>query len=101
MEYLGHAARGVRDGCEALEALDVESYDLVLMDCQMPGVDGFEATRRLRQRGDLVPIVAFTALDPLAVRARCFAVGMNDFLAKPFELSELSAVLSRWLPAPA
>ncbi len=91
------------NGVEALEVLDREQIDLVLMDCNMPVMDGYEATRRIRQQarwGDL-PIIALTANALPDERERCTAAGMNDYLAKPFRRDELLSLLSQWLPATA
>mgnify|MGYP000138230616 CR=1 FL=1 len=71
-----------------------EPYDLVLMDCQMPGVDGFEATRRLRSAGVDTPIIALTANATPSDRARCMAAGMDDFTSKPLTLADLRRVLA-------
>ncbi len=98
---LGIDAETASDGYEALEILARRPYDLVLMDRQMPGLDGLDVTRRLRQRGDLVPVVGFTSLDGDTDRARCAAAGMNDFLHKPLRLAELRAVIGRWLSGDA
>ncbi|HNX94268.1 MAG TPA: PAS domain S-box protein [Holophaga sp.] len=73
-------------------------FDLVLMDIQMPEMDGFEATRRIRERLRDLPILAMTAHALESDRMRCFEVGMNDHLSKPFEPQELQALLTRWLP---
>ena len=86
------------DGREALAALEAQTYDLVLMDCQMPVMNGFEATAALRARGDQVPIIAMTANAMQGDREACIAVGMNDYIAKPFARDVLEAVLARWLP---
>ena len=76
-----------------------EEYDLVLMDCQMPRMDGFEATRRIRQTGSSqVPIIAVTANAMSGDRERCIREGMNDYLSKPVQLSALAEVLESWLP---
>ena len=88
-------------GAEALDILEREAIDLVLMDCNMPVMDGYEATRRIRQQerwADL-PIIALTANALPDERERCTAAGMNDYLAKPFRRDELIALLSQWLPA--
>ena len=75
-------------------------YDLVLMDCEMPVMDGFEATRRIRASlHPDIPIVAVTADAMPADRDRCLSEGMNDYLAKPVELRLLDGVLAKWLPA--
>jgi len=85
-----------------VEALANAGYDLVLMDCQMPVMDGFEATLHIREvhRSD-IPIVAVTADAMPADRDRCLQAGMNDYLAKPVELQQLSDVLAKWLRAPS
>ena len=91
----------VTNGVEAVEAVRQASYDLVLMDCQMPLMDGFEAARRIRESvGTNLPIVAITADAMPADRARCLAEGMSDYLAKPVQLAQLAEVLDRWLPCP-
>jgi CheY-like chemotaxis protein len=71
------------------------------MDCQMPGVDGYEATARLRANGVRVPIIAMTAHALEGDRERCLAAGMDDYLAKPLRGDQLDAVLERWIAAPA
>ena len=99
LERLGYQARAVAGGVEALEALRNGKYHLVLMDCQMPGMDGFEATRRIRQSGSpRVPIVAVTAHAMAGDRERCIRDGMDDYLSKPVELRSLADVLTKWLP---
>ncbi len=91
------------NGVEALEVLEREAIDLVLMDCNMPVMDGYEATRRIRQqpRWNDLPIIALTANALPDERERCRAAGMNDYLAKPFRRDELLALLNQWLPATA
>ncbi|WP_161974441.1 transporter substrate-binding domain-containing protein [Piscinibacter terrae] len=92
------------NGAEAVKRLVEESAacDVVLMDIQMPGMDGYEATRRIRAAGLALPIIAMTAHAMVKDRELCIAAGMNDFVTKPFELEELLAVLRRWMPqAPA
>jgi len=96
---LGYQAEAVADGHEALTAMETGRYALVLMDCQMPRMDGFSATVAIRQRelaGQHVPIIAMTANAMEGDRERCLAAGMDDYLAKPVRLAELSAVLVRW-----
>ncbi len=88
------------DGREAIAALEKGSYDLVLMDCQMPEMDGFEATRVIRQKGETgarIPIIAMSASAMQADREKCLLAGMDDFIAKPVLPEELARVLSRWL----
>jgi PAS domain S-box-containing protein len=100
LEKLGYHARAVASGIEAVEAAQQEKYDLVLMDCQMPGMDGFEATRRIRELGNpQLPIVAVTADAMDGDRDRCMREGMNDYLSKPLQLRRLTQVLAKWLPA--
>jgi signal transduction histidine kinase/CheY-like chemotaxis protein len=86
------------NGREALEALATRHYDLVLMDCQMPVMDGFEATTTLRARGDRVPVIAMTANAMQGDREACLTVGMDDYIAKPMTRDQLETVLTRWLP---
>ena len=75
-----------------------ESYDLVLMDCEMPVMDGFEATRRIRASIPGIPIIAVTADAMSGDRDRCLSKGMNDYLSKPVDLRQLADVLAKWLP---
>ncbi len=92
-----------RHGLEAVETLARGTFDLVLMDCQMPELDGYGATRRIRQSESAsqhLPVVALTASAMVGDRERCLEAGMDDYLSKPFTESELETVLDRWL-APA
>ncbi|HRH14350.1 MAG TPA: response regulator [Azonexus sp.] len=104
LESLGVACELAENGRLAIERLSSEHFDLVLMDCQMPEMDGFEATVQIRsrQRQGLLhhplPIVALTANAVEGDRARCLAAGMDDYLSKPFTSTGLSALLRRWLP---
>ena len=90
------------DGQQALDALRERAYDVVLMDCQMPVLDGFDATRELRRReaaehgGRRTPVVALTASAMAADREECLAAGMDDHLSKPLRAADLVAVLDRW-----
>ena len=91
------------NGVEALQALESLPYDLVLMDCLMPVMDGFEASRRIRDADSKVlnrsiPIIAMTASTMEQDREKCLAAGMNDFLSKPVEVDKLQQALLRWLP---
>ena len=90
------------DGQAALTVLSRERVDLVLMDCQMPVMDGFTATRRLRDPTSTVldhhvPVIALTANALQGDREACLAAGMDDFLPKPLEATALLAILARWM----
>ncbi len=102
LEELGYEADLATDGREALEAIERSAYAAVLLDCQMPEMDGFQMTAELRRREATsgrspVPVIAMTASAMPADRERCLASGMNDHLAKPVRIVELSAKLSRWV----
>jgi two-component system sensor histidine kinase/response regulator len=100
VERLGYRADVAGNGTEALHALDRVPYDAVLMDCQMPEMDGYEATREIRkaeQNGRHVPIIAMTASAMAGDRERCLAAGMDDYISKPVKLHIVAAVLERWL----
>jgi CheY-like chemotaxis protein len=91
----------VSDGSEAVEAHRANPYDLILMDCQMPTMDGFEASRHIRHLGQKQPvIVAVTANALVGERERCLSAGMDDYLSKPFQAEQLVAVVRRWLDPP-
>ncbi len=99
LRRLGCIADVAVNGRDALSTLERARYDLVLMDCQMPELDGFQATTLLRaQPGPerSVPVVAMTAHALSGDRERCLAAGMDDYLTKPFRLADLEAVLTRW-----
>jgi CheY-like chemotaxis protein/HPt (histidine-containing phosphotransfer) domain-containing protein len=99
LRKLGYEATAATNGAEAVEALRHGCFDLVLMDCQMPVMDGFEATRSIRSSSQPgIPIVAVTADAMSDDRDRCLREGMNDYLAKPVELEPLRAMLAKWLP---
>lgn len=101
---LGYTAHIANNGREALEACAFHAYALVLMDCHMPVMDGFETTRRIRMRDRArarhTPIVALTADPTPGIRARCIAAGMDDCLAKPIQREQLDALLATHLPPP-
>ncbi|MFN8587217.1 MAG: ATP-binding protein [Candidatus Eisenbacteria bacterium] len=100
LERSGCVVELARDGREAVTAYMRGGHELVLMDCQMPGMDGFEATALIRRHeGERthVPIVALTANAQPADRERCLAAGMDDFLAKPLQAEALQRMMSRWL----
>jgi signal transduction histidine kinase/CheY-like chemotaxis protein len=104
LEHLGLTVTVASDGAQALALRQSGSFDVVMMDCEMPVLDGLAATRRWREdearAGGIlhVPIVALTASAVQGDRERCFAAGMDDYISKPFELAELAAVLFRVLP---
>lgn len=102
IETLGCRVTAAPGGQEALDAAAAATYDLILMDCEMPGMDGYKATRRLREReraagADRIPIVALTANVLAGYRERCLEAGMDDFLPKPYTFAQLHEMLSRWL----
>ena len=102
LRKLGYRADAAADGREALKALETLPYDLVLMDCQMPEMDGFEAAAAIRDPASIVldpdlPVIALTAYAMKGDRERCLAAGMNDYLAKPITLPALAEMLDRWL----
>ena len=113
LESLGCRVEVVADGYAVLDAVSRTHYDLILMDCQMPMMDGYEATRIIRQRESKqearkasggtngpvhIPVIAQTAHAMEGAPEQCFAAGMDDHLSKPFNRNRLVAVLERWLP---
>jgi CheY-like chemotaxis protein/HPt (histidine-containing phosphotransfer) domain-containing protein len=101
LKKLGYRAEVTGNGLEALQALERESYDVVLMDVQMPEMDGLEATRRIHRRwpgGSRPYIIAATANAMREEREACLAAGMDDYLSKPIRIEELAAALSRCRP---
>jgi CheY-like chemotaxis protein len=104
LKKLGAHIQGAMNGVEALNALRAADFDVVLMDCQMPEMDGYEATRRLRQpaeacRNPKIPVIALTANAFSTDREQCLAAGMDDFLTKPIERTRLEEALARVLEA--
>ncbi|HEY9755941.1 MAG TPA: response regulator [Oculatellaceae cyanobacterium] len=101
LRELGYAAHAVANGQEAVDALHRTNYALVLMDCQMPEMDGFEATRAIRKMEDLTgrrtPIVALTAHAMSFDRDECLSTGMDDYISKPVTAKKLESVLARYL----
>ncbi len=98
LERLGCTVDVAADGAEAVALSRERSYDLIMMDWQMPHLDGVEATRKIRERDGVVrvPIVAMTANAMRGDREACLAAGMDDYLAKPVQLADVEAVLARW-----
>jgi two-component system, sensor histidine kinase and response regulator len=102
LEGFGYTVDMAEDGMAALDALADGQYGLVLMDMQMPRLDGLEATRRIRALGDgfaRIPIIAMTANAMRGDALRCFEAGMNDYVAKPVDPEELRSKLAYWLGA--
>ena len=102
LESVGYTVAMVNDGRAAISALESRHFDLVLMDCSMPVMDGFSATRSIRanRSGSIdqnVPIVAFTAFALEGDKKKCLQAGMDDFVSKPVEPSKLIATIERWL----
>ncbi len=100
IEKLGYSVQVVADGKAALDAMDKEAFDLILMDCQMPVMDGYAATEEIRRReGEErhTPIVALTAHAIAENRKRCLEIGMDDFVTKPVTADQLERVLENWI----
>ncbi len=104
LERRGHSVTLVGDGRAALEALDRQSFDVVLMDIEMPGMDGFEATAAIRRReartGGHIPIIAMTAYAMKGDRERCLEAGADGYVSKPIQAAELVAAVEAALPQP-
>lgn len=101
VQKLGYHADVVANGKEVLESLASIPYDLVLMDCQMPEMDGYEATQIIRQSKNLpnpkILILAMTANAMAGDAEKCFSVGMNDYITKPVDIKKLALVLDHWM----
>jgi len=100
LRRIGYEAEGAAGGEEALERVQRDSYAAILMDCQMPGINGYEATRRIRalpEPAASIPIVAMTAHALKGDREICLAAGMDDYIAKPVKAAALGRVLERWV----
>ncbi len=98
LERLGCHVDLVANGREAVEMASRLPYDLIFMDCQMPEMDGYEATRRLRSLGAAPPIIAMTANAMPGDRELCLEAGMSDYIAKPLRVDDLMRLLTRWVP---
>jgi len=103
LNNIGYAADVANNGLEVLAALDLRPYDLILMDCQMPELDGYETTARIRARADVkgIRIIAMTANAMRGESEKCLEAGMDDYLSKPVRLETLRDMLSRWMPLDA
>ncbi len=101
LEALGCTVDVVGDGQAAIDAVQENEYTLVLMDCRMPGTDGYDATAAIRElpRGKLLPIVAMTASATPGEHQRCLAAGMDAFMTKPITFDRMRSLLAMWLPA--
>ncbi|MBF0242409.1 MAG: response regulator, partial [Desulfamplus sp.] len=102
LKKLGYRADVVFNGREAIEVLKTNNYDILLMDCQMPELDGYEATRLIRKPktgviDSSITIIAMTANAMQGDREKCLQAGMNDYLAKPIRPEPLNRILEKWL----
>lgn len=100
VQRLGYKSDLVANGFEVLEALKNESYSLILMDCQMPEMDGYQATEEIRRnegKSERIPIIAITANAMTGEQEKCLAAGMDDYLSKPFKQDDLRVVIEKWL----
>ncbi len=105
LRKFGYRGEIASDGREAVAALERTHFDLVLMDCQMPEMDGFEATSKIRalerERGGHMPIIAMTANAMEGDRERCLAAGMDDYVSKPVDPAALVAMIEKWIKSPS
>ena len=104
MQHMGCSVQIAENGFEVLDKLSAEKPEIIFMDCMMPGMDGYAATVKIREIEELhnlprTPIIALTANALPSDREKCLAVGMDDFLAKPFKATDIEAMLQRWAPA--
>ena len=104
LTHLGLTVTTARDGVHAIELFAETEFDLILMDCEMPGLDGYEASRRIRAleaqtERPRTPIIAVTAHALTGDREECLNAGMDDYLSKPVSERRMAAVLTRWLSA--
>jgi two-component system, cell cycle response regulator DivK len=101
LERLGYSVLEARNGQEAVDIAEREHPDLILMDLDLPILDGIAATQRIRQQAEMekVPIVAVTAYPMSYTHVKAFAKGCNEYMAKPIDLTELERLVTRYLPA--
>ena len=104
LTHLGLTVTNARDGAHAIELYAANDYDILLMDCEMPGMDGYEASRRIRAleaqtSRPRTPIIAVTAHALTGDREECLKAGMDDYLSKPVSERRMADVLTRWLSA--
>jgi len=99
LEAFGCCVDVAHNGRDALNLIESADYHLVFMDCQMPLMDGYETTRRCREGGHTLPIIALTAKAMQGDAEQCLEAGMNDYLSKPFKQQQLFEIFERWLPA--
>ena len=102
LKKIGLSVEAVANGAEAVKALELIPYDLVLMDCQMPEMDGYEATKKIRSpisnvKNHDVPIIAMTAHAMTGDREKCLQAGMNDYISKPVDPQSLAKTIEKWL----
>jgi two-component system sensor histidine kinase/response regulator len=101
LEILGCSVDLAVNGAEAVGKAEKSVYDLVFMDCQMPGMDGYQATLEIRQREPRsrhIPIIAMTAHTMEGTRERCLGSGMDDYITKPFQKEDFERMLEKWVP---
>ncbi len=106
LQKIGYTADAVANGQEALDRLAQKAYDVVLMDCQMPVLDGYEATRQLRQREQVqqhrhTPVIGLTAFAMESDRQKCLDAGMDDYISKPVRIHQLKTLLERYVRSPS
>ena len=97
LQKLGYQVDVANDGLAAVSLAETNTYDLILMDCQMPNMDGFAATAAIRSRSPYPPIIALTANAIAGDRERCLAAGMDDYITKPFHIAHLKQILAIWI----
>lgn len=97
LQKAGFSVEVVADGSQAVAAHEKNPYHIILMDCQMPTMDGFEASRKIRQMNQEQPaIIAVTANALVGEREKCLQAGMNDYLSKPFQAEQLISIVQKW-----